>query len=561
MAGIFDLRKGAFDSSEAALLNRSFDIALQGDELRLEMRLDGFLPFGFSEGGDAFGTSYSRPGWIASESVGAIGASSGAVCPIGRDSLCQLAWDVRPERLTLRWEHGSWLTEAGDAQIVIGRGIALSFRKVDLLGVDNALRGGHVRYDDGHFRARIHAGIANPQNQDPVTLTILPDPNDIFAAASVGATFGPSDMFSASGHAVRAWFADCYMGQCSARTQQTVDVAGWTLEAPALLDGNLALYVEANGMRRQFIDNGVVCKVTGRAVYESAHLLAGDLTILVEWKDYSNFLLSASPGEPNPWRIYNAAPSLEFDGPQRLRAIGNQRGGSIRLDYGFLPGPWSVLVGYSMYGLDDRATYHDPWSGMLVSHGWAGLQRRQEYDGEITWSLTANGGYRREFCLQNACELAVERANDMDREIIHAQIEGTVAIGDHGFDLTADHRYEAERIFTGALSRFQIGGFALTYTYGVIFAIVLSLRWTDQVQGVVAQRNTRDYNFLGGHAGTDLGAAGSMYPSIEFRYNFDPSNSIRFFVGQTPGGLICSGGVCRQVPTFEGGIVELVARL
>ena len=30
MAGIFDLRKGAFDSSEAALLNRSFDIALQG---------------------------------------------------------------------------------------------------------------------------------------------------------------------------------------------------------------------------------------------------------------------------------------------------------------------------------------------------------------------------------------------------------------------------------------------------------------------------------------------------------------------------------------------------
>ena len=30
MAGIFDLRKGAFDSSEAALLHRSFDIALQG---------------------------------------------------------------------------------------------------------------------------------------------------------------------------------------------------------------------------------------------------------------------------------------------------------------------------------------------------------------------------------------------------------------------------------------------------------------------------------------------------------------------------------------------------
>ena len=52
-----------------------------------------------------------------------------------------------------------------------------------------------------------------------------------------------------------------------------------------------------------------------------------------------------------------------------------------------------------------------------------------------------------------------------------------------------------------------------------------------------------------------------MYPSIEFRYNFDPSNSIRLFVGQTPGGLICSGGVCRQVPPFEGGLLELVLRL
>ena len=30
MAGIFDLRTGAFDSSEAALLHRSFDIALHG---------------------------------------------------------------------------------------------------------------------------------------------------------------------------------------------------------------------------------------------------------------------------------------------------------------------------------------------------------------------------------------------------------------------------------------------------------------------------------------------------------------------------------------------------
>jgi hypothetical protein len=542
-------------------LRQRFDLALQGDELRLEMRLDGFLPFGVSEGGDAFGTPYQRPGWFGSELAGAIGGPSGSACPAGHESQCALAWDVRPERLTLRWEHESWLVEGGDAQIVFGRGVALSFRKVDLLGVDNALRGGHVRYDDGHFRARIHAGVANPQNQDPVTLTILPDPNDVFAAASVGATFGPGDAITASGHAVRTWFQDCYMGQCGGRSQQTVDIAGWTLEAPALLDGNLALYAEANGLRRQFVENGQQGQDTGRGVYASAQLLLGNLTVLVEWKDYTNFLLAASPSEPNPWRIYNAAPNLEFDGPQRLRGIGNQRGGSIRLDYGFLPGPWSILVGSSLFGLDDRAQYHDPWDGILVTHTWAGLQRRQEYDGEVTWSLIANGGYRREFCNVDRCELQVERRGDADREIIHGQVELTVAVGDHGFDLTADHRYEGERIFTGDFQRFQIGGFAFTYTYGVIFSVIFSLRWTDQFQGLVTQRNTRDYNFLGPRTGTDFGAAGTMYPSIEFRYNFDPSNSVRLFLGQTPGGLICSGGVCRQVPTFEGGLLEFVLRL
>jgi hypothetical protein len=552
-------------------VQQRFDLALQGDELRLEVRLDAFLPFAASETVRTTSASgmpmvLERPGWFGSQAAGALGAPAanmGNTCSPADASLCYVAWDVRPERLVLRWEHESWLIELGDAQIVFGRGVALSFRKVDLLGVDNALRGGHVRFDDGHFRARIHAGVANPQNQDPITLRINPDPDDIFAAASVGATFGPQDMFSVSGHAVRVWFADTVGGLTSSRSGQAVDVAGWTFEAPALADGQLALYAEANGMRRTFSLGGVEHTETGRAVYASAQLLVENLTILVEWKDYSNFLLAAQGNEPNPWRIYNAAPSLEFDGPQRLRAIGNQRGGSIRIDYGFLPGPWSILVGTTLYGLDDDDfQVRDPWGGILVSHSWAGFTRRQEYDGDVTWSITANGGYRLEQCIRENCSgIGGERPGELDREIIHGQVEITVASGDHGFDLTADHRYEGERVFGGALARFQIGGWALTYTYGVNFAISLGLRWTDQFANVVSARNQRDYNVIGDRGVLNLGAAGSMYPSIEVRYNFDPSNSVRLFFGQTPGGLICSGGVCRQVPPFEGGLLQFVLRL
>ena len=49
----------------------------------------------------------------------------------------------------------------------------MAFRKVDLLGIDNALRGGHVRYTGSSFRFGLHGGIVNPQNVDPIDLSII----------------------------------------------------------------------------------------------------------------------------------------------------------------------------------------------------------------------------------------------------------------------------------------------------------------------------------------------------------------------------------------------------
>ena len=46
-------------------LRQRFDLALQGDELRLEVRLDGFLPFGIAESGTV-PRPYDRPAWFGS---------------------------------------------------------------------------------------------------------------------------------------------------------------------------------------------------------------------------------------------------------------------------------------------------------------------------------------------------------------------------------------------------------------------------------------------------------------------------------------------------------------
>jgi hypothetical protein len=542
-----------FDDDFGSLQQR-FDLALQGQELRLEVRLDLFLPFGFER-------SAALPGGMAT-TLSPWFATALNGCAPGFDESCYLGWDLRPERIVLRWDHESWSVELGDAQLVIGRGIALSFRKVDLLGVDNALRGAHVRFDDGHFRFRLHTGLANPQNQDPITLRIFQDPADLVAAGTVGATFGPNDMIAVSGHAVRVWFEEDgrdFFQQTSALTyDRAVDVLGWTAEAPALADGHLSLYVEANGMRRTShapsttgMGLGAERFEYGRAVYASAQILADNLTILTEWKDYTNFLVAAETLEGNPWRIYSAAPSLEFDGPQRLRVIGNQRGGSIRIDYAFLPGPWQFSVNGSFFGLNEEP-HLDPWNGILVTHGWATLQRRQEYGEDLTWSVNASAGYRQETLLHDV-PLTGRHAGDLDRRMVHGQLEATVGSGEHSLDVMVDHRFEQEVPFD-RVRDFQIGGVSLTYTYNIQLAVSLVLRWTDFKPGENMARAERYF----GDRNSDLG---SLYPSLEVRWNFDPGTFLRGFVGATPGGQICSGGVCREVPPFEGVLLQFVGRL
>lgn len=523
-----------FDDDFFSLAQR-FDLSLQADELRLEVRLDGFLPFTHFDETPLF--------------------SGNGRCPLEGDPRCYIAWDVRPERLALRWEHEAWTVEAGDTQLVFGRGVALSFRKVDLLGVDTALRGGHIRYSDGTFQARIHAGIANPQNQDPIDLRIIREFEDVIGAASIGVTLPGSVPMTFTLHGMRVWFQDDPGSEFLPRAR-TVDVAGWTFEAPALADGMISIYAEANGMRRSFTlieDENISF---GRGIYASIQLQTVDgLTVLFEVKDYSNFLVAPSIFEANAWRIYNAAPSIEYEGPQRLRAIGNQRGAGLRVDYAFLPGPWSFSVNSVLVGLNEEGGAHDPWDeGVLVTHSWASLFKRQEYGGDINWALNLIGGARFEVLQHDIVSgpmmtVAVPRGA-LDRWMIHGQAELTVGSGEHSLDINIDHRHE--RQLDGSEAReFQVGGVAITYSWGVPLTLTLGLRWTDFQPGVVENREEKDYNFMGG----------LFYPSIEGRWSFDPGTFLRVFVGQTPGGQICSGGICRDVPPYEGFLVQFVGRL
>lgn len=515
-----------------------FDLALNAESLRLEARVDAFQPLFFQDG-----------------------VSLTQTCAEEEAELCYLTNNYRLERIALRWDHEAWSVVAGDDYAVLGRGIALSFRKFDLLGVDNALRGGRVAWDGQTAYARVVGGVANPQNLDPTNLAFIEEPTDVVVGAETGVRLGEFQDLEFGLHATRVWFDD----EANAVSRdRAVDVAGWHVAAPALLDGQLALYAEVDGLRRSATDFRGDNREFGRAVYGSAQLQLERITLLAEWVDYRNYLVATSTAPLQAWRIYSSLPTMELDGLQRLRAIGNRRGGSLKFDYAFLPGPWSFSVNGLVYGLDEENK--DPWDGIFVTHGWIGLRRRSdtsagtdfaaegeaESEGEegsrIGWSLETLVGYRRETFLHDPVGMPAQ--GDLDRQVLHGEIDVAVAAGKHSFEVRVDHRFDRELRAIDYADYIQ-GGVAFTYTWGVKLAVSTGVRWNDEKAFVLDARAARDYNFLGG----------ALYPSLEVRWNFTTNNFVSVFAGSTPGGRLCSGGVCRDVQAFEGVFSQLVLRI
>ncbi len=520
-----------------------FDLSLSSDEVRLEVRLDGFQPFFFDHG-----------------------VSLHQACGVDDADLCFLSNDYRPERVALRWDHGEWSVVLGDHYAVLGRGLALSFRKADLVGLDNTLRGGRVAYEGDKLYARVVGGVANPQNLDPTNLAFIEEPTDVVVGGEFGMRLGAMQDLELGFHATRLWFEDA---QDDVERDRSVDVAGWHASAPALIDGQLALYVEANALRRTATNFRGETHQYGRAVYGSAQLQLERITLLAEWVDYRNYLVATSTTPLENWRIYSSLPTLELDGLQRVRAIGNRRGGSVRFDYAFLPGPWSFSVNALVYGFNEQN--EDPWDGVLVAHGWLGLRRHSEVGGggdsaasddagedgaagdddesdALGWSIETLVGARRETFLHDPPGRAAQ--GDLDRQVLHGEVDVSLAAGKHSFEIRVDQRFERERLAID-YSNFTQGGVALTWSYGAQFSLSPSVRWSDENLALTEARADRSYNFLGG----------SMYPALEAKWHFTTENFVSVFAGSTPGGRFCSGGVCRDVQAFEGFLAQLVLRI
>lgn len=590
------------------------DLAANAAPWRLYARIDGFSPFGHDRS-----------------------------CSTEDAALCYLRSNYRPERLSLRYQRNNLTVELGDYYQVFGRGVTLAFRKVDPIGLDTTLRGARLEYERDRLTVRGFAGLGNPQNLDPISLSIFPDPNDFLTGASLATRVGPDADIELSTHVVHADFER----GADARRQDSVDIAGGRVELPSLFDGNLSVYVEGNVMRRDirqgegvstcdglsafasrslgFSSDNAACASAptqtrnGRAVYAAVQYQHNRWTLLAEWKDYTNYLLgpteSANSSPRDVARVYSTAPSLERD-DQRIFTNANTRGGRLRVDYALQPTPWIFTANSVLYGWaessNSRGEALDPWDpneGFITSHTYVAVRRRSRpvltpsRPGEAPsggaasgsgtpaaagmgggaatrvargdYNLIASIGYRREFRAGTAPTVGTLppqfEAGDIKHEALQADFDIAFPVGaNDSIELRVDHRFERNYTFdrlTGfgfgdIFSRFPAmrGGVALSWSHGLPLVVSAMLRY-DNTSRAYEENGLLNVPFGQSATATSAPLLPTLYPAAELRWNFTLSNFVRVFGGMTPGGRVCSGGVCRDVPLFQGAVAELVIRL
>ncbi len=85
---------------------------------------------------------------------------------------------IYPAKLWVSYIAPGMEVTAGDAYVQFGRGLILSMRKIDELGLDTTLRGGKFSWQADPFAVTVVAGFANPSRVDEATgrALFLPEP-------------------------------------------------------------------------------------------------------------------------------------------------------------------------------------------------------------------------------------------------------------------------------------------------------------------------------------------------------------------------------------------------
>ena len=497
---------------------------------------------------------------------------------------------IYPAKLFLTFKTEGLEVTAGDAYVQFGRGLVLSMRKVDELGIDTTLFGGKVVASKDIFSFTLIGGLANPARVDEPTgrALFLPRPlpnapsqpifgNDRLVGASLQAGRGlpvvaSTNMvmltrcapyrYNADG-TINGEVFDAPVGTCEEadranflqtlpsvgpviKSRQTIN-ASQSVEVPSLW-GHGNFYVEAAIQKRdaERADEG---NTQGNALYGSFVTTGGPISNTFEMKSYRNFYpLAASVNVSRASAFgniaYSAPPTAEPVLTDTQFGFFNAcvTGGRDRFDYRLTP----TLLAFVSSGF--FVTRSEVPGGSCDRLGKSLGNRKDETTNYVT---DINSGV--EWRFDDDKSIAFINAtwrNDVTEAGYAYYREGAIQYsvtkyiaGPYSIELAGRHRYRIQHDENIKDPVNEPGG--TPWVQGEHQnALKIAPKW-------IISQGIEYTSFLGLPA---------FYVNGGFLYRFTSESNIRVYAGQNRGGLRCVSGICRIFPAFSGARIELTLR-
>jgi hypothetical protein len=502
---------------------------------------------------------------------------------------------IYPAKLWLSWkDHGIELT-AGDSYVQFGRGLVLSMRKVDELGVDTTLFGAKVSVQKDPFGMTVFAGLANPARVDePSGRALFPSSyiprSGNLADVPAQPIFGSDRLVGAqiqagrglpviaSTHAVRltkcapyrydangnivesmfdapfgtcdepsrgTWLSELNATQSPVVARQETINAGQSIEVPSIW-GHGNLFIEGAVQKRR--SEGVNdANTQGNALYASLVATGGPVANTLELKSYRNFFpLAGSVDITRASAFSNIAYSIP---PTAEPIIADTMFGSYnacvtgardRFDYRFTP----TMLGYATFGY--FVTRSESPGGTCDQFG-----RSTNAEKSATTNHVSDGS------------VGVEWRFDDDKSIVFANLNAR-------HDITEkDLPYYRELAAQYSITKYISGPYALEFAGRHRYRIQEgeNIRNNDyngapwwQGEHQNALKVAPKWVISQGFEYTTLIGFPTYYFNGGVLYRFTSDSNIRIYAGQNRGGLRCVSGICRVFPAFSGARIELTLR-
>ncbi len=410
---------------------------------------------------------------------------------------------ARLARIGMDYTLGDVTVTAGDFHRQLGRGIILSLRKVDELGVDTTLQGGRVAWAPEGHEVDVFAGRTNVSGFDTPTEFAVPQTHDVIAGGAYTAR-----MFDTVHFGTYAYTERLRLAQDPSAGFDHTSASGAFFELPDVADV-LAVYGEADWQGRKRGED----RSQGKAGYLTLDLNAAGFSVLLEGLYIDDIMVrGTSPGAPAPLDYANP-PTLErLD--QEVDTTTDTEGGRARVSYGFLDGDLAPYVSVLVRKNEPKGP-----APVDVIHTYGGFD--WAYGGGAS-RLGASGGYRR-----------FTQKGEVFKDIKHVEADWLQNLpGGHALHVSGNEEFrmlEGKDYMRGTtiigVERQRLGG--------------VSVEVGDDTQNP----HVRNYFFAGI----------ITWKAAEWA-------ELRATGGSERGGLKCVGGVCRDFPAFTGGKLEATFR-